>query len=157
MENILRVCLLSITDFLSIKDIHKIILLNKNIFNNIKKDELEYIIKNKAINIISKNMKKYTYVLKRIPKEPDEDNNQLMENVNEITLKSIALYYYKNYPKDCISDYYNTDKNSIGIKSELIKGCKEKYHLRETNTPSRYDLYYLIKHLRIDEIMFIGW
>lgn len=145
--------LLNIIEYLSINDTYIIILLNKNIFNNINKIELKYILKNITNKLmIYKSIKNYVNILKYIP---NSDNY-----INEQTPKSLALYYYKNYPKNCISSFYNMDMDNdtdLGSKSVVIRECKNKYNLKKTNIPSRYDLYCLVKNMSVDETSYIGW
>lgn len=145
--------LLNIIEYLSISDTYNLILLNKNIFNNIDKNELKYIIKSITKKmIIYKSIKKYINILKYIP---DNINDTVIQVLNS---KSLALYYYKHYPKDCISNFYNMDiDDNLSPKSDIIRECKNKYNLKKIDIPSRYDLYCLVKNMHISDTYYIGW
>jgi hypothetical protein len=145
--------LLNIIEYLSINDTYKLILLNKSIYNNIDKNELKCILNiNIKKMIIYKSIKKYINILKYIP---DNTNDTVIQVLNS---KSLALFYYKHYPKDYISNFYNMDiDDNLSPKSEIIKQCKNKYNLKKTNIPSRYDLYCLVKNMHINDTYYVGW
>ncbi len=146
MENLTNSGLiLNIIEFLPFKDIHSVHLLNKSIYRGIDKKELIYVLKNRAKYTIYKSLRSYVNFLRNINEEEQMQRTQ----------KELALYYYKYYPRDCINEYYNTD--GYGRKSNIIRQCKNQNNLRDTDNPSRYDLYQLVKNLDVQDTYYIGW
>jgi hypothetical protein len=128
---------------LSLKDIQNVIFLNKSIFKNIDRKSLNYIVKNIASKLIIKNIKSFTFYLKNI----NVNNNNFIDNI----FKN-AVYFYKYYPKRFINEYYN-----MNTQNNIIEICKEKYNLKITDNPSRYDLFNLVKNLNFNDLLFLGW
>ena len=135
----------SLIEYLSINDRINFLYINKYTYNKIKVYLIKNI-KNRTYNIIYKAMLKYINILKCV----DYDTIYGLMDENKITRKLIALHYFKYYPKNHIPYLYNMGD---GLKKKII----DRYKIKITNTPTRFDLYYLFKNIPLNYILFIGW
>ena len=142
---------LHVAEYLNLSDIKNIYFLNKKIYKNINnKSCINTLIKNKSIKIIIKFMKKYLercYYISNF-----NFNDYLLMDKNTILQKILAFYYFKYYDKRFIDLWYNF--NSDTNSKVYIIG---KYKIEKKNNPTRFDLYYLIKKMSIDDVFFVGW
>ena len=134
-----RVC-----EYLSINDNKKLSLVNKKVNKNIlnKKIRKFYILKKSTV-IITNLMKNYLFKIKIL-------NLYYINGLIPILKRINALMFYRYYEKEYINGWYNIQ---IPWKKNLI----DKYKKKLTTTPSRLDLYLLIKDMDIIETSSIGW
>jgi len=134
-----RVC-----EYLSINDNKKLSLVNKKVNKNIliKKIRKFYILKKSTV-IITKLMKIYLFKIKILNLYYINGHIPILKRIN-------ALMFYRYYEKKYINGWYNIQ---IPWKKNLI----DKYKKKLTTTPSRLDLYLLIKDMDIIETSSIGW
>jgi hypothetical protein len=79
--------------------------------------------------------------------------NILKNNDLFLTRKHIAFYFFKNY--DLSSNlWYNME---IPWKKKLLEMYKEKYNLKKTNNPNKFDLFKLQKKMKVEDILSIGF
>lgn len=134
-----RVC-----EYLSINDNKKLSFVNKKVYKNLlnKKIRRFYIFK-KSTLIITNLMKNYLFKIKIL-------NLYYINGSIPISKKINALMFYRYYEKKYINGWYNIH---IPWKKNLIN----KYKKKITTSPSRLDLYLLIKDMDIIETISIGW
>lgn len=136
-----------VLNYLDIKDIKNIIYLNKGFFNN--RLYIEYInklIKKRASVSIIKFMIKNTKILKDVTINYYDN----LLNNNLLTKKILVLFYFKFYPRQYINSIYN---GQIKYKKYIV----DKFKNKNTDTPTRYDLYNLLSKMSMDDILYIGW
>jgi hypothetical protein len=130
---------LLVIDFLSIKEL-------KNLLEISPKSNIKYFedyIKKKSIKKIINFMIYTKFFLYNILK-----NNDLF-----LTRKHIAFYFLKNY--DLNSNlWYNME---IPWKKKILEMYKEKYNLKKTNNPNKFDLFKLQKKMKVEDILNIGF
>jgi len=134
-----RVC-----DYLNINDNKELSLVNKKVYNNVlnKKIRRFHIFK-RSSELITALMRKYTCKIRFV--------NFYFRNEEKINSKKMnALIYYRYYEKKHINSWYNIE---IPWKKKII----DKYKKNITTSPSRIDLYLLIKMMDIKEVAAIGW
>ena len=131
---------ISVLDYLNIYDLKSILsidLKNKKYINEL----LIF----KSSKIIQTFIKRTSYILKNI-----HEYNNILYYYNKISIKYIALYYIKHYTRDNIINFYNIP---ILWKRKIV----DKYKLKFTDNPSKYDFFNLIKRMELDDIVTIGW
>ena len=131
---------ISVLDYLNIYDLKSILsidLKNKKYINEL----LIF----KSSKIIQTFIKRTSYILKNI-----NEYNNILYYYNKISIKYIALYYIKHYTRDNIINFYNIP---ILWKRKIV----DKYKLKFTDNPSKYDFFNLIKRMELDDIVTIGW
>jgi hypothetical protein len=134
-----RVC-----EYLSINDNKKLSLVNKKVYKNTlnKKIRRLYIVKKSTV-IITNLMKNYLFKIRIL-------NLYYINEWIPVSKKINALMFYRYYEKEYINGWYN---NQIPWKKNLI----DKYKKKITTSPSRLDLYLLIKDMDVIESSSIGW
>ena len=131
---------IAVLDYLNIFELKSVLSIDlKN------KKYIHYLLRCKASSIIKTFIKRTTYILKNL----NEYNNILYYD-NKISIKYIALYYIKYYTKENMIKFYNI---SILWKRQII----DKYKLKFTDNPSKYDFFNLIKRMALYDIVSIGW
>ena len=68
----------------------------------------------------------------------------------QLARKYQAMTYYAYYERKYRYSWYN---KQTGWKKDIIDFHKKKH----TNTPSKYDLYILVKSMSVTESMTVGW
>jgi hypothetical protein len=146
-----------IGEYLDISDNKNLMKLNKEIYNNkISNNYFKRIITAKAKKILMIFMKKYVNYIKYNNNIHNNIHNDMYDlRINKIstliTKKMNALYYFRNYEKQYINMWYNMN---IPFKKALLDKYKNNNNV---DNPTRYDLYYLIKKMDIDDVYLIGW
>ena len=144
-----------IGEYLHINDNKKLMNLNKEIFNNkISKIYFKKMVIEKSKKIIYKFMKKYVSYIKFVNNFYSyilEFHYDIIHNL--ITKRMNAIYFFRNYEKIYINDWYNS---FIGWKKDLIDKYKSDEDLNR-KTATRYDLYKLLRRMNVDEVYSIGW
>lgn len=138
---------INICDYLKINEIKNLFYSTKKICKN--KNNIIFtkrIILNRSSIKISELMKNYINLLKFI----NEDNYEILIENNRLTKKFNALFYLRYYDKKYVNSWYN---QSPTWKKDIIN----KYKKKHTNNPTKYDLYYLIKSMPVDNVLSIGW
>lgn len=134
-----------ICEFLDICSLKKFALVNKEYYYNTKHKIIRnYIFKNIHFNIIIRFMKKICLLKKRI---------ELLNNYDRIkTPHKMALFYFFYYSNLYISNYFN-------INVEWKKNIIDKYNTANLikNNYNKFDLFYLLKKMTIEEINLVGW
>lgn len=133
-----------IGEYIGLNDNRNLISLNKEIYNNkISKTYFKKIVIEKSKKIIFNFMKKIVNHMKYVNKAYEDEI---------ITRKNIALYYFKNYDKEYIKEWYNIN---IVWKKRILDKYKKNDDIKEN--PSRYDLFKLIRKMDINHTYSIGW
>ena len=139
MINFFDYIYLLVNDFLTIKEL-------KNLLKICPKNNIEYFedyIKKrsikKIINFFIYTKSLFLKVLK---------NNDLF-----LTRKYVAFYFFKNYDLN-INLWYNMN---IPWKKKVLDLYKEKYNLKKTDNPNKYDLFKLQNRLKVEDILSIGF
>lgn len=128
-----------VNDFLTIKEL-------KNLLKICPKNNIEYIqhyIKKRSIKKIVNFITYSKLFLSNILK-----NNDLF-----LTRKHAAFYFFKNYDLN-INLWYNME---IPWKRKILDLYKEKYNLKKTDNPNKYDLFKLQNKMNIEDILSIGF
>ena len=130
---------LLVNDFLTIKEL-------KNLLKISPKNNIEYMIhyiKKRSIKRIINFMTYSKFFLSNILK-----NNDLF-----LTRKHVAFYFFKNYDLN-INLWYNM---RIPWKRKVLEVYKEKYNLKKTDNPNKYDLFKLQNKMKVEDILSIGF
>jgi len=129
----------NISEFLNPSDIKNLLKTSKFLYKNVEfRKYTKELIFNKAANIVISFWRKYVVVCKAYL------------NISFLTKKYISFYFFKYLNKDHINNWYNIN---IGWKKEIV----DKYKLKKTDTPTRLDLYLLIKKIPAEDVLSIGW
>ena len=137
-----------ICEFLTIKSTKSLFLTNKKIYkDDITRKYYYFILINKAKKIIFNFFKKIKNTLKIIN---NTTYNSLIYDNKIPTRIFLAYYYFKYYPKRHINELYNM--NCIWKKAII-----DKYKKKETNNPTRFDLFNLIRKIPVNDVFSIGW
>jgi hypothetical protein len=129
----------NISEFLNPSDIKNLLKTSKFLYKNVEfRKYTKELIFNKAANIVISFWRKYVVVCKAYL------------NISFLTKKYISFYFFKYLNKDHINNWYNIN---IGWKKKII----DKYKLKKTETPTRLDLYILIKKIPAEDVLSIGW
>lgn len=131
---------ISVLDYLNISDLKSILSIDlKN------KKYIHYLLRRKSLSIIKSFIKRTTYILRNL-----NEYNNILYYANKMSSKYIALYYIKHYTKENIISFYNIQ---ILWKRKII----DKYKLKFTDNPSKYDFFNLITRMELDDIVTMGW
>ena len=133
--------------YLSISDNRSFISITKNINNNTEnKLCFNHLLKKKSCKIICNFMLKIRKFIENIT----EDIYYTMYTQNTLTKKYFALYYFKFYENRYIYSWYNGQDL---FKKSII----DKYKIKITDSPTKFDLFNLIKRMNIYDVYYIGW
>jgi hypothetical protein len=139
--------------YLTFEDCSNIIILNKNIYNDIIKYTKAYL-DNKSSYVINI-FKKFHLLNNFISNEYDKISYEYYK-LNRIFIdgnihrKYQALLYYTFYERKYRISLYN---EQTGWKKEIV----DTYKTIITDNPSKYDLFLLIKSMPVNDSSSIGW
>ena len=134
----------NILDYLDIRSIKNLLMTSKMIYYSKKNRFITKKIVHKRIyNIFYSIFKKYIFYCRII--------RYNKANI-DYSSKILALYYYQNYPKDLISEMY---RHIIGYFNKYIQNYSPNIVIK--NQYSRYDLYNIIKSMRLSDTYSCGW
>lgn len=137
-----------ISDYLNIKDNIKLLTLCKSMYNNpINRQFTARTIIKKASLIITKFMKKYTAYMLNINNLIEDIDSRLEQYAPK---KIVAAYYFRNYEKQYINGWYN-------MNSDWKKDLVDTYKTHYTDTPTRLDLFNLIRVMPVYDVYSVGW
>lgn len=139
MINFFDYIYLLVNDFLTIKEL-------KNLLKICPKNNIEYFedyIKKRSIKKII-----YFFIYTKSLFLKILKNNDLF-----LTRKHVAFYFFKNYDLN-INLWYNM---GIPWKRKLLDVYKEKYNLKKTDNPNKYDLFKLQNKMNVEDILNIGF
>jgi hypothetical protein len=138
---------INIVEYLSIHDNINLMFSSKRVFNNkLNRKYFKYVTKIIAKKIILRFISKIYHFKKIIN---DYDFNILFES-NRLTKRYLALYYFKYYDNKFVESWYNFNN---GWKRDII----EKYKIKITDKPNKFDLFNLIKKIPVEDTLAIGW
>jgi len=131
-----------ICEYLDIKDTISLLLSSKAICNNkINRHFTRNNIRLKASNIIKRFMERYTLFM---------INNSNHPVTEWTTRRNVAAFYFRHYPKNCIHPWYNTN---TGAKKDMV----DEYITLHTDSPTRLDLFNLIRKMPAENVLYVGW
>jgi hypothetical protein len=134
----------NILDYLDIRSIKNLLMTCKMIYYNRKNRFITKKIVHKRIyNIFYSIFKKYIFYCRIIHFNKD--------NI-DYSPKILALYYYQHYPKDLISAMY---RHIIGFFNVYTLNYTPNFVIKDQY--SRYDLYNVIKSMRLTDTYSCGW
>jgi hypothetical protein len=129
----------NISEFLNPSDIKNLLKTSKFLNKNVEfKKYTRELIFNKSANIVISFWRKYVVICKAYL------------NISFLTKKYVSFYFFKYLDKEHINNWYNIN---IGWKKKII----DKYKIKKTETPTRLDLYILIKKIPVEDVLSIGW
>jgi hypothetical protein len=129
----------NISEFLNPSDIKNLLITSKFLNKNVefKKYTREFIF-NKSANIVIRFWRKYVTLCKGYTDLPF------------LTRRYTAFYFFKNLDKILIDKWYHIN---IGWKKKII----DKYNVKKIESPTRLDIYILVKKIPVEDIVSIGW
>ena len=122
----------------------------------VKKGDNIIYIGNNSIDWSAVHFACYPLGLKFIPIYKNQHKNVIDYILTETSPKLVFAENSENlnFNKENIINFYNMQ---ISWKRKIIDEYKLKYKLKFTDNPSKYDFFNLIKIMKLDDLITIGW